>query len=64
MYINTASLIFVEPIFSLNCFSLLQIVFANNSKSGAGNVTQGEVEKESYPFVGGWGGGGRIGSAR
>lgn len=33
-------------------------MFANNTKSGAGNVTQGEVEKESYPFVGGWGGGG------
>ena len=32
-------------------------MFANNTKSGAGNVTQGEVEKESYPFVGGWGGG-------
>ena len=39
-------------------------MFANNTKSGAGNVTQGEVEKESYPFVGGVGGGGRIGSAR
>ena len=32
-------------------------MFANNTKSGAGNVTQGEVGKESYPFVGGWGGG-------
>lgn len=30
-------------------------MFANNTKSGAGNVTQGEVEKESYPFVVGWG---------
>ena len=41
-------------------------MFANNTKSGAGNVTQGEVEKESYPFVGGWRGGvgGRIGSVR
>ena len=40
-------------------------MFANNTKSGAGNVTQGEVGKESYPFVGGGGGGGgRIGSAQ
>ena len=37
-------------------------MFANNSKSGAGNVTQERKgkkrkEKESYPFVGGVGGG-------